>query len=87
MLDTWQNIRIEYTPSEDSAENNYTGTVKFYLNGELARAYVTSGYDGTATQSNASLVCATTNFDKKANTGYGGYTFFDNTFMSAVTEE
>lgn len=80
-LETWQNLRIEYTPNSDN-----TGTVRFYLNGELTKEYVTNGYGGNAANANTSFECF--GIESRADTssgGYGGYIRLDNTFMSAVT--
>ena len=86
-LDTWQNIRIEYTPTGDTETGTYTGTVKFYLNGELTKEYVTSGYNSAAADVNTSFECFVTNFVGKSSSGYGnGKIYMDNTFMSAIGE-
>ena len=86
-LDTWQNIRIEYTPTGDTETGTYTGTVKFYLNGELTKEYVTSGYNSAAADVNTSFECFVTNFVNKSSSGYGsGKIYMDNTFMSAISK-
>ena len=86
-LGAWQNIRIEYTPSEDSAEGNYNGTVRFYLNGVLSLEYVTNGYGNNKSKSNAVFECFGICVRQSSSSGYSGALFFDNTFMSAITEE
>ena len=82
-LDTWQNIRIEYTPN---AVAN-TGTIKFYLNGELVKENENSkGYNGAATNSNSLFECFGIQLRSSSSSGYKGALRMDNTFMSAVGE-
>lgn len=81
-IGAWNNIRVEYTPNEDN-----TGTVKFYLNNELVKEYVSKGYDGKATNSNTMLECAVIQTRGSSSSGYSGVVRVDNTFISAIAED
>ena len=80
--DQWYNLRFEYTPVEG---DTYSGQVKLYVNDVEVKSYKTgSGY---AAISNESFECFGFEIRGESSSGISTTYMFDNTFMSAITEE